>query len=171
MKEFFLPFLSLSLSLFLSLINYFPILSLSLFTFFTFLLWPTLSIHAEVINERSTYPLKSMSDITCIHDETHRKWSTHRDGRERVRERRRERKCMGSADMYLLLKLREYACERLRTCENVRVWTEIKHKLDVFGEKHSNSEVDGWTDRREREKKRERERESLVGLSIGHGLS
>ena len=51
----------LSLSLSLSLLSITFPFSLSLFTFFTFLLWPTPSIHTEAVNEALTI-WKSMSD-------------------------------------------------------------------------------------------------------------
>ena len=56
--------LPLSLSLSYQLLSH--SLSLSLFTFFTFLLWPTLSIHAEAINERSTYSLEKVCQTSHV---------------------------------------------------------------------------------------------------------
>ena len=114
MKEFFLPFPSLSLSR--SLINYFPILSLSLFTFFTFLLWPTLSIHAEAVNERSSYILKKyVRHHMYSWWDTKKMLITQRWKGERERERERKKMC-GVCICVFALRLREYACERLYTC-------------------------------------------------------
>ena len=53
---------------------------------------------------------------------------TEMEGRERKSERERERKCVGSADVFLLFRLREYVCENTgykSERESACVWVQV----------------------------------------------
>ena len=81
---------------------------------------------------------------------------TEMEGGERESERERERKCVGSADVYLLLRMREYACDRLCTCVYRREGGERERRRERRGEKREKRER-RESEKREREKREKRE--------------
>ena len=84
---------------------------------------------------------------------------TEMEGRERKSERERERKCVWCAYVYLLLRLREYACERLCTCV---------YRRERGGEREGER---GEREKRERIEREQGEREKREGKRKCVGLS